>query len=179
MCGQRLLMQVLHRCGAEDDEEPHPEGGALERDGLIRFLVVSFVFGPKDNGIKEQRKKTQHEKQLDHEDYEIFGMVLDPASRLRSNDLIDVMEVHAAGEEKHDQQYAGDLLIVLVKNVRDGFNLFLWNGLLQSRCDGHDEKCQATDPNDRREQMKPVIDDRNQNVEVGRNALKSVHLVSR
>ena len=30
-----LLMQVLHRCGAENDEEAHPEGRSLEGDGFV------------------------------------------------------------------------------------------------------------------------------------------------
>ncbi len=166
---------MLHGCSAEDDEETHPEGGSLERDGFIRFLLVRFVLRSKNNGVKEQREEAQHEKKFDHEDHEVFGVVLHPGTGLRSQDLIDVVEVHAAGKQEDEQQQAGDFLIVLIKNVRDGLYLILWNGLLQPWCDGHDEERQAADPNDRRKQMKPVVDDRNEDVEIGRNALKGVH----
>ena len=36
-------MQVLHRGGAEDDEETHPEGGALEGDGFIGLSLIGLI----------------------------------------------------------------------------------------------------------------------------------------
>lgn len=85
------------------------------------------------------------------------------------------MEIHTAGEQEDYEQDAGDFFIVPVKNIRDGFDLILWNSFLQSWGDRHDEKCETADPNDRGEQMKPVIDDRNQDIEIGRNTFKSIH----
>lgn len=38
-----LLMQVFHGGGAEDDEEPHPKGGALEWNGLIGLSLIGLV----------------------------------------------------------------------------------------------------------------------------------------
>ena len=38
-----LLMQVLHGGGAEDDEEPHPPGGALEGNNLVGFSLIGFI----------------------------------------------------------------------------------------------------------------------------------------
>lgn len=46
---------------------------------------------------------------------------------------------------------------------------------MQSGCHRHDEKCQAANPNDRREQMKPVVDDRNKDIEVGGDTLEGIH----
>lgn len=36
-------MQVLHGGGAEDDEDPHPKGGALEWNGLIGLSLIGLV----------------------------------------------------------------------------------------------------------------------------------------
>ena len=38
-----LLMQVLHGGGAENDEESHPQGGALEGDNLVGFSLIGFI----------------------------------------------------------------------------------------------------------------------------------------
>ena len=39
--GNGLLMEMFHRGGAEDDEEPHPERGALKG---YRLIIVAFLF---------------------------------------------------------------------------------------------------------------------------------------
>lgn len=68
-------MQVLHGCGAEDDEKTHPEGGTLEGNSLIGVFPLSVLFGSKDDGVEKQSEETQYEKQLDHEDHEVFGVM--------------------------------------------------------------------------------------------------------
>ncbi len=62
-----------------------------------------------------------------------------------------------------------------IKNVRNGFNLVLRNGFLEPRCHRHNEKREAADPDDRREQMKPVVDDRNEDIEVSGDTFERVH----
>lgn len=38
-----LLMQVLHGGGAEDSEESHPEGGALEWNNLVGLSLLGLI----------------------------------------------------------------------------------------------------------------------------------------
>jgi hypothetical protein len=168
-------VQVFHGSGAKDDEEPHPEGGSLKGNGFIVLSFGGLVVGFEDDRVEKEGKKTQYEKQLDHEHHEVFGMVLDPVSRLRQNDLIDVVEIHAARKQEYDQQNAGNFFVVPIKNVGDGLDLIFGNGFPQSWRHRHDEKRQPADPNDRGEQVKPVVDDRNEDIEIGGDALKSVH----
>ena len=75
-------MQVLHGGSAEDDEEPHPKGGALEGNNLVGLSLIGLIVCLKDDRIEEQCEKPKHEKKLNHEDHEVLGVVLDPASRL-------------------------------------------------------------------------------------------------
>ena len=36
-------MQMFHGSGAEDDEEAHPEGGALEGNGFIGLSLIGLI----------------------------------------------------------------------------------------------------------------------------------------
>ena len=36
-------MQVFHDGGTENDEDPHPEGPALEGDGLVNHFFAFFI----------------------------------------------------------------------------------------------------------------------------------------
>jgi uncharacterized protein (DUF488 family) len=63
---KNLEMQVLERGGAEDDEDPHPEGDPLERNRLAE-LLFPFIGGLfpgrldlKDHRIEENRDDTEH-----------------------------------------------------------------------------------------------------------------------
>ena len=168
-------MEMFHSSGAQNDEESHPEGRPLEGNSLIGLSLLSLIIRLENDGVEKQREKAQHKQQLDHEDHQILGVVLHPGARLRNNDLIDVVEIDSPGEQQDDEQNAGDLFIMPIKNIRDGLNLILRYGLLQTWGDRHDEKRETADPNDCGEQMKPMIDDRNQDVEIGRNAFKSIH----
>lgn len=94
-----LLVEMLHSGCAEDDKKSHPERGALKGNRLVVFPFLFFVLIRFENdGIEEQREKAQDQNQLDAEDPEILGMVLHALAGLRNEDLIDVMEVDAAGE---------------------------------------------------------------------------------
>lgn len=54
-----LLVEMFHGGGAEDDEEAHPERGALKGNRLVVFAVFLFVLIRfEDDGIEEQCKKT-------------------------------------------------------------------------------------------------------------------------
>ena len=86
------------------------------------------------------------------------------------------MEVHTAGKQQDDQENAGDLFVVPIKNIRDGFDLIPRNGFLQSGCHRHNEKRQAADPDNCRKQMKPVVDDRNEDIEIGSDTLEGIHV---
>ncbi len=73
---RELLMQVLHGSGAEDDEKPHPEGGALERNHLVGFTFFRFIIGFEDLGVEKQRQQTEDEEELDKKNREVFCVVL-------------------------------------------------------------------------------------------------------
>ena len=97
--------------------------------------------------------------------------MLDAELRLRGHDLIDEMQVDAAGEQQDDEQNARDLLVVLIEHVGDRLDLLLGDRLLQAGCHGHDEKGEPADPNHGGQQMKPVVDDRDEGVEIDEDTL--------
>ena len=98
-------------------------------------------------------------------------MVLDAAAGLRGDDLIDVVEVDAAGDEQDDEQNARHFLVMLIEGVGDRLDLFLGDCFLQSGSHGQDEEGEPADPDDCRQQVKPMIDDRDQRIEVCEDAL--------
>ena len=173
-------MEMLHRSGTEEDEETDPERGSLKGDRLIGFFYLFFcaflcVIGLEEYRVQKEGEKTEDEKQLDKEDGQILRMVLNPAASLRGNGLIDIVEIDATGKQQHDEQDARDFLVVLVERIGDRLNLLLGNSLLQPRSDGHDEERESADPDDRRQQVDPMIDDRDQRIEIGDDALETVH----
>jgi hypothetical protein len=80
--GRLLLMEVLHGGSAENNEESHPEGGTLEGDHLIGFAFFRLVISFENHCIEEERQQTQHEKELDEKDREVFGVMLDARAGL-------------------------------------------------------------------------------------------------
>ena len=157
-----LLVEVFHRGGTEDDKEADPKRGSLEGDRFISFFFAfCCVIGLEEHSIKE--------------DGEIFRMVLDPATGLRSDDLIDIVEVDASGKQQDDEQDARDFLVMLIEHIGDRLDLFLGDRFLQPRGHCHDEKRESADPDDCGQQVEPMIDDRDERIEVCDNALKSVH----
>lgn len=97
--GRDLLMKMFHRGGTKEDEEADPERGSLKGDRFVGFFSAFFcVIGLEDHRVKKEREKTEDEKELDKEDDQVFGMMLDPAAGLQGNDLIDIVEVDAAGK---------------------------------------------------------------------------------
>ena len=85
------------------------------------------------------------------------------------------MKVDSACKQQNDEQDAGHLFIVLIKHIGDGLNLVLGHGLLESRRDRHNQKRKAADPDDRGQQMKPVIDDWEERIEIGDDTLEGIH----
>ena len=121
-----LLVEMFHRGGTEEDEEADPEGGLLEGDRFVGFFFAFFcVIRLEDHCVEEEREKTEDEKQFDKEDGQVFRMVLDPATRLRGDDLIDIMKIDATGKQQDDEQNARDFLVMLIKCVGDRLDLFL------------------------------------------------------
>ena len=121
-----LLVEMFHRGGTEEDEEADPERGSLEGDRFVGFFFAfSCVIGLEDHCVEEERKKTEDEKQLDKEDGQVFRMVLDPASGLRGDDLIDIVEIDATGKQQDDEQNARDFLVMLIKCVGDRLDMLL------------------------------------------------------
>lgn len=174
--GRDLLVEMLHRGGTEEDEEADPERGSLEGDRFVGFSFAFFcVIGLEEHRVEEEREKAEDEKQLDKEDGQVFRMVLDPASRLRGDDLIDIVEIDATGKQQDDEQDARDFLVMLIERIGDRLDLLLRNHLLQPWGHSHDEERESADPDDRRHQVEPMIDDRDQRIKVGDEALKRVH----
>ena len=167
---------MFHCGGTENDEETDPQCGSLEGDRFVGFFFAFFcVVGFEEHRVEEEREKTEDEKQLDKEDGQVFRMVLDPASRLRGDDLIDIVKIDAAGKQQDDEQDARDFLVMLIERIGDRLDLFLRDRLLQPWGHRHDEERESADPDDCRQQVEPMIDDGNQRIEVGDDALKSVH----
>jgi hypothetical protein len=174
--GRDLLVEMLHRGGTEEDEETDPERGSLKGDRFVGFSFAFFcVVRLEEHRVEEEREKAEDEKQLDKEDGQVFRMVLDPASRLRGDELIDIVEIDATGKQQDDEQDARDFLVMLIERIGDRLNLLLRDHLLQPWGHSHDEERESADPDDRRHQVEPMIDDRDQRIKVGDEALKRVH----
>ena len=92
------MVEMFHRGGAEKDEEADPERGLLKGDRFVGSFSFFCVIGLEEYRVEEEREKTKDEKQLDKEDGQVLRMVLDPAAGLSSNELIDVVEIDAAGK---------------------------------------------------------------------------------
>ncbi len=177
---RELLVEMIHRGGTEDDEEADPKCGSLEGDRFVGFFLAFFcVVGFEEHGIEEEREKTEDEKQLDKEDRQVFRMVLDPVAGLQGDGLIDIVEVDTTGKQQDDEQDARDFLVMLIEGIGDRLDLFLGDRLFQPWGHRHNEERESADPDDRRQQVEPMIDDGNQRIEVGDEALKRVHSVNR
>ena len=174
--GRDLLMEMFHRGGTEEDEKADPERSSLKGNRFVGFSFTFFcVIGLEEHRVEEEREKAEDEKQLDKEDGQVFRMVLDPASRLRGDDLIDIVEIDATGKQQDDEQDARDFLVMLIERIGDRLDLLLRDHLLQPWGHSHDEECESADPDDRRHQVEPMVDDRDQRIKVGDEALKRVH----
>lgn len=171
-----LLVEMFHRGGTEEDEEADPERGSLKRDRFVGSISAFLcVIGLEEHRIEKEREKTENEKQLDKENGQIFRMMLNPAAGLRGDKLINIVEIDATCKQQDDEQDTRDLLVMLIKRIGDRLDLLLRDRLLQAWRHSHDEKRKSSDPDDRRQQVDPMINDRDQRIEVGAEALKVVH----
>ncbi len=166
-------MQVFHRGGAENDEKAHPERSALKWN---RFVVLAFLFfiliGFENDGIEEKSEQAQYQDEFNAENPEIFGMVLHALACLRYEDLIDVVQVDAAGEQQNDQKESGHTLVMFVEGVGDRTDIFFGKAACtKTRCHRHHEEGEPADPDDGRQEMKPMVDDRKQLVQIEEEAL--------
>jgi hypothetical protein len=167
---------MFHRGGTEKDEETDPECSSLEGNRFVGCFFAFFcVIGLEEHRVQKEREKTEDEKQLDKEDGQVFRMVLDPAAGLRGDELVDIVEIDAAGKQQDDEQDTCDFLVMLIEHIGDRFDLLLGNRLLQPRSHSHDEERESADPDDRRQQVDPMIKDRDQRIKVGDEAFKGFH----
>jgi len=175
--GCDLLVEIFHRGSTENDEEADPKRGSLEGNCFVELFIAFFcLIRLEEYSIKKEGQKTEHEKQLDKEDNQICRMVLDPASGLRGDDLIDIVEIDTAGKKQNDQQNASNFLVMLIECIGNWLDLVPRDCCLQPRCHGNDEERQSADPDDRRDQVKPMIDDWNNCMRIGYEPLKGIHL---
>ncbi len=171
-----LLVKMFHRSSTEEDEDADPERGSLKRDCFIGFPSLFFcVIGLEEHRVEEEREETQGEKEFDKKDGQVFRMVLNPAAGLQGDGLIDIVEIDTTGKQQDDEQDTRNFFVMLIERVGDRLDLLLGNRLPQSRSHGHNEECESADPDDRRQEVKPMIDDWDQRIEVGDNALKGIH----
>jgi len=169
-------MEMFHRSGTEQDEEADPERGSLERNRFVGFFSVFFwVIGLEEHRVQEEREKTEDEKQLHEKHSQIFRMVLNPTASLCGNELIDIVEVDATGKQQDNEQNTRNFLVMLIERIGDWLDLLLGHRLPQPRSHGHDKERESTDPDDRRRQVDPVVEDRDQCIEIGDETLKRVH----
>src|SRR4029077_2778517 len=172
-----LSVEMFHRGGTEEDEETDPERGSLKRDRFVGFISAFLcVIGLEEHRVEEEREKTENEKQLDKENGQVFRMMLDPAAGLRGDDLIDIVEIDATGKQQNEEQDTCDFLVMLIERIGNRLDLLLGNSLPPPRWHGHDQERESADPDDRRQQVDPMIDDRDQRIEVGDEALKIFHI---
>ena len=145
-----LLVEVFHRGGTKKDEEANPERGSLEGDRFVGFFFAFFyVIGLEDHSVEKEREKAEDEKQLDKEYSQVFRMVLDPASRFRRDELIDIVEIDATGKQQDNEQNSRHFLVMLIERIGDWLDLFLRDHLLQPRGHSYDEERESADPDDR------------------------------
>lgn len=169
-------MEMFHRGGTKDDEEPDPERGSLEGNRFVGFFFTFFyVIGLEDHSVEKKGEETENEKQLDKENGQVLCMVLNPTPRLQGDELIDVVEIDATGKQQDNEQDSRDFLVMLIERIGDRLDLFLRNRLLQTGGHGHDQEGNSPDPDDRRHQVKPMIDDWDQRIEVSAGALRRIH----
>jgi hypothetical protein len=145
-----LLVEMFHCGGTEEDEEANPECNLLEGDRFVGFFFAFFyVIGLEDHSVEKEREKAEDEKQLDKENGQVFRMVLDPASRLRGDELIDIVEIDTTGKQQDNEQDSRNFLVMLIERIGDWLDLFLRHHLLQPRGHGYDEEREPADPDDR------------------------------
>lgn len=170
------MMEMFHRSGTEQDEETDPERGSLERNRFVGFFSVFFwVIGLEEHRVQEEREKTEDEKQLHKKHSQIFSMVLNPTASLCGNELIDIVEVDATSKQQDNEQNTRNFLVMLIERIGDWLDLLLGHRLPQPRSHGHDKERESTDPDDCRRQVDPVVEDRDQCIEIGDETLKRVH----
>src|SRR5215467_11863348 len=114
---RELLVQVLHRCCAQDDEEPHPQRGALKRNDFVGLALFGLVIGFKNHRIEEKGDEAKHEEQFDEKNGKVFCVMLNAATGLRCQDLIDIVKVDPARKQQDDEQNAGHFFIVMVEDI--------------------------------------------------------------
>ena len=167
---------MFHRGSTKDDEEADPERGSLEWNRFVGFFFAFFyLIGLEDHGVEKEREETENEKQLDKEHCQVLCMVLDPASRLQGDELIDVVEIDATGKQQDNEQDSGDFLVMFIEGIGNRLDLLLRDRLLQTGGHGNDQKGESPDPDDRRHQVKPMIDDWDQRREVSAGTLNGFH----
>ena len=64
---------------------------------------------------------------------------------------------------------------MLIERIGNRLDLFLRDRLFQPRSHSYDKECEPANPDDCRHQVEPMIDDRDQRIEVGGEALRRVH----
>lgn len=129
-------MQILEGGGTENDEDAHPEGGALVGDRLSKeFLLFFFclltgrlVF--KDDGVEIDRHDTEHEGKFDEQDREVFRILCNAGAGLGNHELTDIVQVDAAGEENDEEDNPDRPLIPAVEGVNNRLHVFLGNSFL-------------------------------------------------
>jgi hypothetical protein len=169
-------MEMFHCGGTKDDDEADPERGSLEGDRFVGFFFTFFyVIGLENHSVEKKGEETEDEKQLDKKDGQILCVVLNPIPRLQGDELIDVVEIDPAGKQQDYEQDSRDFLVMLIEGIGDRLDLFLRNRLLQTGGHGHDQEGNSPDPDDRRHQVKPMIDDWDQRMEVDAGALTRIH----
>lgn len=171
-----LLVEMFHCSSTEKNKEAYPKRSLLERDRFVGLFFPLFcVIGLENHGVEKEREKTEDKKQFDKKDGQVFSMVLDSAPRLSGDKLIDVVDINTAGKQEDQEENACDFLVMLIEDIGNRLDLLLRNRLFQPGSHSDDEECESADPDDRRYQMKPMVDDRNQRTKVGGETLRRVH----
>src|SRR5215831_7492161 len=97
-------MEVLHSGRTEDNEESHPQCGALKWNDFVGLALFGLVIGFENHRVEEKGDEAKHEEQLDEKDGEVFCVMLNAAAGLRCQNLIDIVEVDPARKQQHDEQ---------------------------------------------------------------------------
>src|SRR5215831_7183817 len=97
-------MEVLHSGRTEDNEESHPQCGTLKWNDFVGLALFDLVIGFENHRIEEKGDEAKHEEQFDEKNGEVFRVMLNAATGLRCQNLIDIEKVDAACKQQHDEQ---------------------------------------------------------------------------
>lgn len=122
-------MEVFEGSGAEDDQNPHPEGYTLEWDRLQFFIgLIAGGLAFEDERVEKERDDPEDQREFDKENRQVLWVVGDTGCGLGEHHLADVMQVDATRHKDDEHEDTHDLAISHGDRVDHRLEIFLGNG---------------------------------------------------